>query len=424
MVDEPTGSTDPADPAGDLHLGPFGSFAHDVRPGAAALLALDDGEHLGTVVGRATVTGSRSPEDALLLALEDGRVWAAASVAGERWESRTGRPWAPVSSWPLDAVSPDAVPGRIPGPRDEDRRYGALATAPTLEDLAPVRVAYAIRNALDETTPAVPLAEVPRRLRELVPALDGSGLAELASETLRMLAAVWVRVSDRDPDGGFRAWTDGRPWEQAARRLGDGLGDGAEGVWLWAPRDTTASTSAEDEAAQRAESRHRRSRSTMSDETPRGRGEERLGALLSALEKLPAYEGVAFRGCPEDAGFVRDGQVTVTTRPVAATRDAGLVRGGRALYAILLRTGRDVAPFSADRSEAEVAILPGTMLAIAEHLALPLPTGEVTVRFVAEVAPGEPATPEEVAGLKSAAVAALFNATTRESRARFTGDLG
>ncbi|MFC7403997.1 hypothetical protein [Georgenia alba] len=88
------------------------------------------------------------------------------------------------------------------------------------------------------------------------------------------------------------------------------------------------------------------------------------GNLTAALEKLPPLESTAFRVSPEGAEFVRDGQMVVTAGPLSATRDPALLGAAPVLYAIAGRTGRDISPFSANRTEQETVFLPGTVFAL------------------------------------------------------------
>jgi hypothetical protein len=97
--------------------------------------------------------------------------------------------------------------------------------------------------------------------------------------------------------------------------------------------------------------------------------QDRVTAFLESLQQLPPYVGVTLRGCPAGSTFAQVGQTTVTTGVVATTRNLEVATDNRAvpsLYAILSRTGRDIAPFSAARDELEVVLLPGTALQLVE----------------------------------------------------------
>lgn len=90
---------------------------------------------------------------------------------------------------------------------------------------------------------------------------------------------------------------------------------------------------------------------------------ERVAAMLAALEKLPPYRGLTFRGLP--AGVEPPEGTVVTHLLTATSRDPRVATENfahPAVAAILSHLGRDVGPLSADPSAAEVVLLPGSML--------------------------------------------------------------
>ena len=112
----------------------------------------------------------------------------------------------------------------------------------------------------------------------------------------------------------------------------------------------------------------------------------RVAAFLDGLRRLPPYTGVTLRGCPAGAAFSQVGATTVTSGVVATTRNLEVATDNRTvsdLYAILSRTGRDIAAFSAARHELEVVLLPGTAL----HLVATRDLAGFRVHFVTEVDP-------------------------------------
>ncbi|WP_345751899.1 hypothetical protein [Microbacterium rhizophilus] len=142
--------------------------------------------------------------------------------------------------------------------------------------------------------------------------------------------------------------------------------------------------------------------------------------LIAGLEKLPAYEGLVFRACPDGAEFVRDGQVAVARGLVSATKREGALAQSPDVYAIASRNGRDVSLFSAAREEQEVVFLPGTTFALWHSFDV---DGR-TVRAVFEIAPDEKVGPEQTAALERDARERLTAAAPVSIRIdRFTGDL-
>lgn len=144
------------------------------------------------------------------------------------------------------------------------------------------------------------------------------------------------------------------------------------------------------------------------------------GAMVKTLEKLPPFKGVVFRGCPPDAQFARDNQVTVTTGLVAASRRPDLVAGTGTVYAIYTSTAREITAFSAQKDEYECVVLPGTVLAIAETRRL----GPLDVRLVFEIAPGQQIPPETVEAMATTVESWLADVRpAAEVRPRFIGDI-
>lgn len=143
-------------------------------------------------------------------------------------------------------------------------------------------------------------------------------------------------------------------------------------------------------------------------------------AFLKTLEKLPPFQGVVFRGCPADAGFAHDGQVTVTTGFTATTRRPDLVAGSGTIYAIYTTTAREISAFSAQKDEYETVVLPGTTLALAETRRL----AGLDVRLVFEFTPGQQIPPETVETVATTVESWLADITpSTEPRPRFVGDI-
>jgi hypothetical protein len=113
---------------------------------------------------------------------------------------------------------------------------------------------------------------------------------------------------------------------------------------------------------------------------------ERLQQFLAALEELPEFTGLTFRGCPDDAEFVRPGQLTVLTTVVSTSREIDVATEGRAIqavYAIASRTGREITAFSARPEEREVVLLPGAVLLLERSKQV----ADIAVHLVTEVRP-------------------------------------
>lgn len=103
-------------------------------------------------------------------------------------------------------------------------------------------------------------------------------------------------------------------------------------------------------------------------------------AFLSAMEKLPRFDGLSFRGLPQGAdppqGPVATTGVHASSRsPRVATEDFSAA----ALLVLLNRTGRSIAEFSAHPEEQEVVVLPGTVWRPLVEVAVPGYAGRVLV---------------------------------------------
>lgn len=90
---------------------------------------------------------------------------------------------------------------------------------------------------------------------------------------------------------------------------------------------------------------------------------ERATQMIAALAKRPLATGLVFRGLPEDgeplSGMTITGSMTATTRdPRVATDNFAHNR----LYAIIARKAREVGELGDHPDEAEVVLLPGTVL--------------------------------------------------------------
>ncbi len=87
-------------------------------------------------------------------------------------------------------------------------------------------------------------------------------------------------------------------------------------------------------------------------------GTSGLERFLAAVEKLPPYEGVTFRGA---AATVQG--TTVAAGVMASSRDPRVASENftaPVLLALHHRTGRDITALSQHADEAEVVVLPGT----------------------------------------------------------------
>jgi hypothetical protein len=158
---------------------------------------------------------------------------------------------------------------------------------------------------------------------------------------------------------------------------------------------------------------------------------QRLAAFLETLEALDPFEGVTLRGCTADAEFVRNGQSTVTQGVLSTSRNIKVATENEsvpAIYAVLSRTGRSIAPFSSRRWENEVVFLPGTVFFLAETRRMV----DLDVRLVFEVDVHDPAfslpdeTISEVADFVEQALAAHQQSRSPEVEVipgKFAGDI-
>jgi hypothetical protein len=88
-----------------------------------------------------------------------------------------------------------------------------------------------------------------------------------------------------------------------------------------------------------------------------------VARLLAALERLPTFRGLAFRGVPTDVDL--PGRAVVTSLLTATSRNPRVGSENfahRRLIAIASRKGRDIGMLAANPAEAEIVFLPGTTL--------------------------------------------------------------
>lgn len=160
-----------------------------------------------------------------------------------------------------------------------------------------------------------------------------------------------------------------------------------------------------------------------------------LETLLSTLEQLPPYEGLAFRGCEARSHERWPGRAYVSDRLLSGSRDPRVATDNfttEAVYAILSRTGRSIEQFSAAREEREVVFLPGTVFTLVTRVRVK----DLGVTIVEEFDPGAAATVE--AGAEPEAVdfpalqeeigRAILEAALREpvpapTEGKFVGDI-
>jgi hypothetical protein len=154
-------------------------------------------------------------------------------------------------------------------------------------------------------------------------------------------------------------------------------------------------------------------------------GDERLAKFLDAVEKLPPYGGLTFRGCAAGSEHVRPGQSVVTQRVVSTSLDPDVASEGRtapALYAIRSLRGRSIAPFSARQDEQEVVFLPGTLF----HLAETKRFGSVPIHLVFELTldEGPPRLSEEDVSAAARSAASALRRRWDSAPAEFTSLVG
>jgi hypothetical protein len=105
-----------------------------------------------------------------------------------------------------------------------------------------------------------------------------------------------------------------------------------------------------------------------------------LAGFLAALDKLPPYDGITFRGLA--LGEVAPESTTVTANVMASSRNPRVATENftsAATLAVLNHTGRDISALSAHPDEAEIVLLPGTMWRHLMWLDLPSPAIRVHV---------------------------------------------
>lgn len=91
--------------------------------------------------------------------------------------------------------------------------------------------------------------------------------------------------------------------------------------------------------------------------------DQEVAALLSALDKLPGFEGVTFRGHAAHQGptgkrmIISGGLVATSRDPRVATENFTTT----GVYAVIGNAGRDITRLSAHPFEQEVVFRPGTM---------------------------------------------------------------
>ena len=125
--------------------------------------------------------------------------------------------------------------------------------------------------------------------------------------------------------------------------------------------------------------------------------EQKLNALLSALQKFPPHEGITYRGIPADAlGEHREGEALVTTGLTATSRDIRVATENATaagLYVVVGRSGRAIENASRFPHEREVVFLPATLFRVARHARL----GDLPVVLVEQIDPRKPPAPTEQA---------------------------
>jgi hypothetical protein len=108
-----------------------------------------------------------------------------------------------------------------------------------------------------------------------------------------------------------------------------------------------------------------------------------LGRFLAALDKLPAYEGVTFRGLAAGESAPVTGVVTGVMASSRSPRVASENFTAPVLVALLNRTGRDLTALSRFPEEAEVVVLPGSLW----RALGPVEVGGVVVHVMEELEP-------------------------------------
>jgi len=94
---------------------------------------------------------------------------------------------------------------------------------------------------------------------------------------------------------------------------------------------------------------------------------DHVAALLSALEKMPVYNGISFRGRPVGAASAHRGQVAVSKGLVATSQDIRVATENfscEGLYAVVGTAGRGISSHSRHPEEREIVFLPSTMFLV------------------------------------------------------------
>lgn len=97
-----------------------------------------------------------------------------------------------------------------------------------------------------------------------------------------------------------------------------------------------------------------------------------LASFLSAIEKLPRFDGITFRGLAD--GAPEPDPISIVTGVVATSRSPRVASENFAaprLLALLNRTGRGISAFSAHPEEREVVVRPATVWRRLADLAVP-----------------------------------------------------
>jgi hypothetical protein len=113
---------------------------------------------------------------------------------------------------------------------------------------------------------------------------------------------------------------------------------------------------------------------------------EQLDALLSALDKLPPYQGLSYRGYAVPDGRLRPRTVTSgvlvpTSRDPRVATDNFSTTG---VYVVISSRGRDIASISQHPQEQEVVFRPGSLFLPIESFDV----GGLEVTVVEEIDPG------------------------------------
>ena len=146
--------------------------------------------------------------------------------------------------------------------------------------------------------------------------------------------------------------------------------------------------------------------------------DRRVAALLAALDKLPPYRGVTFRGRSLTSTFEREGQVIVTRELTATSRSVAVATENLtapALYVVIGRTGRAIEDLSRHPGEREVVFLPASMFAVVKSARI----DDLPVTIVEQLDPEMGKTDDPLGTLDEIAAFAVH----RVARAREHGDV-